>query len=239
MNALFNHATKQKTLLQRDLNKFEKELAVAPISLQGAIAATLVSLEKTIVQYKELLTRQFAGSSKEEEASKVKYQERLESLQQDLEAATTRFQTLKKQCSSTNSREQLLKSSSNPFDEESTMSKRNTAGSPGLGHAGNASSGSQLPLFQGLQKEQSVFERGNAQLDYILEMGQQSLGDIIDQNAVLRKMEVQMTKSMQTLGVSNETINKINKRVFKDKFIFWIALALMLTGFYFVLKWLR
>lgn len=48
-----------------------------------------------------------------------------------------------------------------------------------------------------------------------------------------------MTKSMQTLGVSNETINKINKRVFKDKFIFWIALALMLTGFYFVLKWLR
>lgn len=231
---MFNHATKQKTLLQRDLERFERDLSVAPISLQGSIAATLVSLEKTIGQYREHLTRFHATDPSGDESSKAKYQARLDALQHDFESAKQRFQSLKKKYNEANSREQLLKSSSNPFDEESSMSKRNTTGTASQGQANSS-----LPLYQGLQKEQSVFERGNAQLDYLLEMGQQSLGDIIDQNAVLSKMESQMTKSMQTLGVSNDTIQKINKRVFKDKFIFWGALALLFLGIYFVLKWVR
>ncbi|SCU91130.1 LANO_0D10836g1_1 [Lachancea nothofagi CBS 11611] len=238
MNALFNHATKQKTLLQRDLAKLERDLTIAPISLQGSIASTLVSLEKTIEQYKEHLTRFHATNPNEDESSKLKYQSRLETLQTEYNSAKGRFQSLKKQCNEVNSRERLIKSSSNPFDEDFTVSKRSTAtAAQNQSNGGNSSS--QLPLYQGLQQEQSVFERGNAQLDHILEMGQQSLGDIMDQNAVLHKMEAQMTKSMQTLGVSNETINRINKRVFKDKFIFWIALVLMFAGFYFVLKLLR
>ncbi|SCU79233.1 LAME_0A07844g1_1 [Lachancea meyersii CBS 8951] len=238
MNALFNHATKQKNLLQRDLAKLEQDMTTAPISLQGSITATLVSFEKTIQQYQEHLTRFHSTNPSEDENSKLKYQTRLQNLQSELESARKRFQVLKKQCNEVNSRERLLKSSSNPFDEDFTMNQRNTATSF---HApnGQMAANSSLPLYQGLKKEQSVFERGNAHLDYILEMGQQSLDDIIEQNAVLRKMEGQMTKSMQTLGFSNETISKINKRVFKDKLIFWFALLLMLAGFYLVIKLLR
>ncbi|SCU83541.1 LADA_0C12046g1_1 [Lachancea dasiensis] len=237
MNALFNHATKQKTLLQRDLAKFERDLTIAPVSLQGSIAATLVSLEKTINQYQDHLTRFHATNPSEDENSKLKYQTRLDTLKADYEGAKERYQALKKQCNEENSRERLFKSSSNPFDEEQIVNKRNT-GSSAMAQTSDAGSTS-LPLYQGLQKEQTVFERGNAQLDYILEMGQQSLDDIMEQNAVLQKVQNQMTKGMQTLGVSNETINKINKRVFKDKLIFWMALALMFVGFYLVLKFLR
>lgn len=226
---------KQKTLLQRDLSRFEKDLVTAPISLQGSISTTLISLEKTINQYKDYLAKYNSSTPADSEETQIKYQSRLDSLQQVLAESNEKFLKLKKEFNETNAREQLLKSSSNPFDEENVMNRRNVA----VQSSAQAQTSSSLPLYEGLQKEQSIFERGNAQLDYILEMGQQSLEDIVEQNAVLQKVQQTMTKSLHTLGVSNETIEKINKRVFKDKFIFWIALILMFLGFYFLLKLFR
>lgn len=225
---------KQKTLLQRDLSRFEKDLVTAPISLQGSISTTLISLEKTINQYKDYLAKYKSSTPADSEETQIKYQSRLDSLQQVLAESNEKFLKLKKEFNETNAREQLLKSSSNPFDEENVMNRRNVAV-----QSVQAQTSSSLPLYEGLQKEQSIFERGNAQLDYILEMGQQSLEDIVEQNAVLQKVQQTMTKSLHTLGVSNETIEKISKRVFKDKFIFWTALILMFLGFYFLLKLFR
>lgn len=225
---------KQKTLLQRDLSRFEKDLVTAPISLQGSISTTLISLEKTINQYKDYLAKYKSSTPADSEETQIKYQSRLDSLHQVLAESNEKFLKLKKEFNETNAREQLLKSSSNPFDEENVMNRRNVAV-----QSVQAQTSSSLPLYEGLQKEQSIFERGNAQLDYILEMGQQSLEDIVEQNAVLQKVQQTMTKSLHTLGVSNETIEKISKRVFKDKFIFWTALILMFLGFYFLLKLFR
>lgn len=222
-------------MLQRDLSRFEKDLVTAPISLQGSISTTLISLEKTINQYKDYLAKYNSSTPADSEETQIKYQSRLDSLQQVLAESNEKFLKLKKEFNETNAREQLLKSSSNPFDEENVMNRRNVA----VQSSAQAQTSSSLPLYEGLQKEQSIFERGNAQLDYILEMGQQSLEDIVEQNAVLQKVQQTMTKSLHTLGVSNETIEKINKRVFKDKFIFWIALILMFLGFYFLLKLFR
>lgn len=221
-------------MLQRDLSRFEKDLVTAPISLQGSISTTLISLEKTVNQYKDYLAKYKSSTPADSEETQIKYQSRLDSLQQVLAESNEKFLKLKKEFNETNAREQLLKSSSNPFDEENVMNRRNVAV-----QSAQAQTSSSLPLYEGLQKEQSIFERGNAQLDYILEMGQQSLEDIVEQNAVLQKVQQTMTKSLHTLGVSNETIEKINKRVFKDKFIFWTALILMFLGFYFLLKLFR
>lgn len=230
---------KQKTLLQRDLSKFEKDLATSPISLQGSISATLISFEKTIDQYTDQLKKYKLNNPADNEKAQTKYQCRLESLRQDYEDGKDKFQELKKKFNEVNTRDQLLKSSSNPFEEETVMNKRNIGNQVNDNLGNNRNNSSELPMYQGLRKEHSIFERGNAQLDYILEMGQRSLEDVMEQNAVLQKMQNQMTKSLQTLGVSNGTIEKINKRVFKDKLIFWAALALMFMGFFFLLKWLR
>ncbi|EHN01251.1 Bos1p [Saccharomyces cerevisiae x Saccharomyces kudriavzevii VIN7] len=129
--------------------------------------------------------------------------------------------------------------SDNPFSTSETIMNKRNVGGVSANSGESPSSGGGLPLYQGLQKEQSVFERGNAQLDYILEMGQQSFENIVEQNKILSKVQDQMSNGLRTLGVSERTITSINKRVFKDKLVFWIALILFIIGIYYVLKWLR
>lgn len=237
---------KQRTLLNKDLSRFEKEFLTAPISLHGAIATTLVALEKTIAQYAEHFKEYELNNPEEDEETKAKYRMRLETLKQDHADAKAKFQELKDKYSESNARDQLLRQSSSMV-EETIMNKRNVVGTmQPMSEFGNREDGNLertvvnsaagLPLYEGLRKEASIFERSNAQLDRILQIGQESLDDMMEQNQVLQRLQNQMNKSLHTLGVSHETIQKINKRVFKDKLIFYVALLLFFLGIYFVLK---
>lgn len=226
--------------MELELGKFEKDLFTSPVSLQGSISATLVSLERTIEQYRDQLKRYEATVENGGEAEDVKFQTRLDSLIRSHREAAARFQELKKQYNASNARAQLFSKNEAYLDGDSVMNKRNVA------NVGTASPRGSfdvkrggLPLYNGLQKEQSIFQRGNAQLELILEMGHQSLDDLVEQNQILLKMQDRMASSLRTLGVSEETIQKINRRAFKDKLIFWFALVLLLVGFYLVLKWFR
>ncbi|CCF57730.1 hypothetical protein KAFR_0D00830 [Kazachstania africana CBS 2517] len=229
MNALYNHALKQKSQLTSDLAKFENNLMTSPISLQGSISATLVSFEKTINQYNDFLSK-----NKELEDNE-KYSNRLDQLREELNNFSTKFKDLKKNYNELNNdkmRKNLFgtTSSENPFDEDTTISNRRR-------HQQNDAN--DLNMFDGLQKENSIFNRGNSQLDYILEMGQNSLNDIIEQNHILEKVQDTLTKSLRTLNVSEDTIQLINRRAFHDKLIFWFALFCLFLGIYFIIKFLR
>lgn len=228
--------------MQLDLGKFEKDLHTAPVSLQGSISATLVSLERTIEQYRDQLKRYETTTIQDVDESKdAKFQARLDSLVEAHRESAARFAELKKEYNSSNARAQLFnKNETYMVDGDSVMNKRNVAnmGSTSPRNSFDVKNGG-LPLYNGLQKEQSIFQRGNAQLELILEMGHQSLDDLVEQNQILQKMQDTMSSSLRTLGVSEGTIQNINRRAFKDKLIFWFALALMLIGFYFVLKWFR
>lgn len=261
MNALYNHAVKQKTQLQNDLGKFETDLLNSPVSLQGSISATLVSFDRTIKQLDDYLKRTSSGNEDTEDTSRTKFQAKLVGLQQDHKEYQAKFTQLKTEYNinraktqDINNRNQLFGpqgttgSSENPFNDDNLLNKRNVLGSNNSSAGVNNSNiynstgknKSSLPTYhEGLQNEASVFARGNAQLDLILEMGASSLQDIMDQNAILNKIEDKMTKSLRTLNVSQSTIDQINKRLFKDKLIFWIGLLLLFTSMYFVLKWLR
>ncbi|KAH3903241.1 related to Protein transport protein BOS1 [Saccharomycodes ludwigii] len=248
MNALYNHATKQKQLLNKDLSTFENDLLSAPISLQGSITTTLLALNKTISKYKEQLksyqqAAQNNNNNNNEEL--LKYESRLHSLSKDYSEYNKKFHDLKQKYdqetknafNNTNS-----SSSSNPFDDTTVQNIKNrrTIGDYPYNNDAAATTttanNTTISMKDGLLKEQGVFQRSTQQLDYILETGQQSLENIIEQNRVLEKLQNTMTNSLTTLGVSQRTINKINKRVFKDKLIFWFALILMFLGFYFILK---
>ncbi|QLQ79342.1 hypothetical protein HG537_0B06900 [Torulaspora globosa] len=167
----------------------------------------------------------------------VKFQNRLDSLIRSHRECAERFAELKKQYNASNARNQLFSQNEAVMGGESVMSKRNVGSASPRGSFEAKRGG--LPLYNGLQKEQSIFQRGNAQLELILEMGHQSLEDLVEQNQILQKMQDRMSSSLRTLGVSEETIQKINRRAFKDKLIFWFALVLLLVGFYLVLKWFR
>ncbi|AMD20185.1 HDL559Wp [Eremothecium sinecaudum] len=247
MNALYNHAVKQKSLLQRDLARFEKEREVAPISLQGSISTTLVALEKTIGQYREQLSAYQSDIRSDSDENYIKYKTRLSTIDNDLTEFKQRFKLIKEQCNEGSSRERMFGGGSAFIYEEgsSSVNKRATTGVQQrslLGENGERTtfnSAGGLPLYEGLRREQSIFERGNAKLDSILQMGQESLEEIIEQNRILQKVQQKMLKSLRTLGVSNETIDFINKRVFRNKVVFWTALVLMFVGCYFVMKWFR
>lgn len=232
---------KQKNQLQKDLAKFEKNPLTAPISLQGSISATLVSFEKTIIQFNDYLSNQTFADESDSNVNKEKNTNRLNNLRKELDEFTNNFKNLKKAYNDANSqqRNQLFGSNSNttsenPFSEEVTMNQRRINQ-----NSSNSNNKNNLSYQAGLQNENSIFQRGNSQLDYILEMGQNSLNDIMEQNQILDNVQDKVTKSLRTLNVSEGTIQSINKRLFKDKLIFWIALFLMFLGMYLVLKYLR
>ncbi|OEJ85469.1 Protein transport protein BOS1 [Hanseniaspora osmophila] len=255
-----SHATKQKQLLTKDLSKLEENIVSAPISLQGSITTTLLSLEKTIVKYKQQLENFKQTSNigavvqdEEETAELLKYETRLNILESEYANFKDQFTLLKERYqeeqskllqtpnNGINTMQGKSSSSTNPFTDTSntTMTNRRTQGH--LKDFGDGSGTGQLntDYQDSLRNEESILARGNQKLDYILEMGQHSLDDIMDQNQVLEKMQKTMTKSLSTLGVSNETIERINKRVFKDRLVFYIALILFFVGVYLVLKFLR
>lgn len=237
---------KQKSQLQKDLARFEKNPLTAPISLQGSISATLVAFEKTVKQYSSYLQNQPAlGDDAEAKLQAEKNDSRLKTLTADHAAFAESFLQLKKVYNdanaASNQRNQLFggsgsSSAENPFSDEAVMNQRRG------GAAGSTSTSqpqSNMSFRDGLMHEQSVFERGNAQLDYILEMGQHSLAEIVEQNKILEGVQDKLTKSLRTLNVSEGTIEAVNSRLFKDKLIFWVALALMFLGMYLVLKMFR
>lgn len=197
-----------------------------------------MSFERTIEQYSELLKKHKAAIIDEQDDTEiVKNNTRLNSLIDAHKDFAAKFAQLKLTYNSSDARTQLFNDNHGyALDGDSVVNKRNVAStSP---RTSFEHKGSGLPLYNGLQKEQSIFQRGNAQLDLILEMGHQSLDNIVEQNQIIHRLQDRMSSSLRTLGVSDETIQRINRRAFKDKLIFWFALALMLLGFYFILKWL-
>lgn len=242
MNALYNHAVKQKTQLEQELAKFEQEAETSPISLQGSISATLVAFSKTLKQLEDQLARQRTIVQDGDTEAEAKFSARLATLQSNHKEFFSKFAELKQQYNSSHARTQLFGTAvtAGALPDDSVVSQRHVGQrDAGLPTQGVLPPKGGLPLYNGLQKEQSVFRRGNAQLDRILELGHQSLEDIMEQNQVLEKLQGQMTKSLRTLGLSESTIQNINKRVFKDKLIFYIGLAMLVGGIYFVLKLLR
>lgn len=234
MNAIFNHAIKQKNQLNNDLTNYENSLSTNTnsVSLQGSISTTLLLFNKSITQFEK--QKKNINPTDEE-----KFNKKLKTLRDSYDEIFTRFDDLKKKNQENTAAVNQISNADNPFSvsntSSSTMTNRKLLNA-NFGNNNNANADDLLPLYE---KEHSIFQRTNQQLDHILEMGSSTFDDLIDQNQILSKIQDKMTKSFVTLGLSNETIAVINKRVFKDKFIFYIALVLLFLGMYLVLKWLR
>lgn len=199
-----------------------------------------MSFERTIEQYRDHFKKYQAANIDSSEAERAKYESRLQSLSEAHKDFASKFAELKEQYNKSDARSQLFSGNdAYAVDGESVVNKRSVPQAMTSSPRSSFDHRAGLPLYNGLEKERSIFQRGNAQLDLILEMGHQSLDDLVEQNQILRKVQDRMSSSLRTLGVSEDTIQMINRRAFKDKFIFYFAFLLMLVGFYFVFKWLR
>lgn len=223
MNSIYNHGIKQTQLLTRDLASFEKNLSTSPMSLQGQIITLLTAFRKTVKEYGDLV--KLSGADE-------KHQARLQKFQADVAQFAGKFDTLRQQ------RENLIDADL----RLELMGRRGHAdGGVNLDNPYEASlaSGQEQTLLylEGLYKEKQSLGRGSQQLDMILEMGQSALDDLVEQNETLKKLGMKFEQSLMTLGVSQGTIRRVERRARQDKWIFWFMLVVFFVACYYIVKW--
>lgn len=224
MNSLYNHGVKQTQLLTRDLALFEKNFSTLPMSLQGSISTTLTAFKKTIKEYTDLV--------RQSNLAEEKHLVRLQKFQADLAQFTAKFDSLRHQ------RELHLQAelhqelmgrrptgSDNPYEQPSPQEQFQQQQQQNLSY------------LEGLHKEKQSLGRGNQQLEMILEMGQSAFEDLVEQNETLRKLGNTFEQSLMTLGVSQSTIRRVERRAKQDKWIFWGMVVVFFVICYYLLKW--
>lgn len=232
MNSLYNHGIKQTQLLTKDLSSFESNVSTSPLSLQGSITTSLAAFRKTVKEYGDLVNQ---NKSTEDDAN-AKHEQRLGKFQQDLQSFSSKFETLKKQ------RENIQ----HEANKQELLGRRHHAGLEPSNASDNpygANNGvqqqQQMSQQEGLFNERMSLARGTQQLDQILEMGQQTFEDLVEQNDILRKLGAKFEELLITLGVSQGTIKRIEKRAKQDKWLFWGGVILMFVIFWYILRVFR
>lgn len=232
MNSLYNHGIKQTQLITKDLSSFESNVSTSPLSLQGSITTSLAAFRKTVKEYGDLVHQQ---NSSEGDAN-TKHEQRLDKFQQDLQSFSQKFETLKKQ-------RENIQHESNKLEllGRRTHAGQETASDNPYSQQGINGGQQQRQLSQqeGLFNERMSLARGTQQLDQILEMGQQTFEDLVEQNDILRKLGAKFEELLITLGVSQGTIKRIEKRAKQDKWLFWGGVILMFVIFWYILRVFR
>lgn len=183
------------------------------------------SLGKTIDDYEVF------GKNEIDEVKVEKFKTRLQNFKRDLSEIKTKFLELKNKREESiqeknrsellNRRNAITVAQDNPFSTQQQQQQQQTS----------------MAYTEGLHKENGILGRGNSQLDDILEMGHQTLDELVHSNEMIRNFQRTLQGSLTTLGVSQETIRAIDKRAFQDKWIFYGAFLLFIVLCYYFLKW--
>ncbi|GME92658.1 unnamed protein product [Ambrosiozyma monospora] len=243
MSLLYNNANKQTQQLRKDLDLFEKDPIGSPISIIGQITTTLTTLSRTLKDFQDYIEKQTLSLN---EGAKLKNETRLQNLNNELMEYKLKFQSLKKQ------REQGLAEQSkaklfttavseNPYGEDISMTNRrgfHDDQSQGQPQQQQQQKYSGMSMEEGLYKEQNSLDKSNQQLDDILEMGRQAFDDLVEQNELIADMRERMGESLENLGFSQVTIRKVQRKLFEDKWLFYIGALLTLYIMYLIYHYL-
>ena len=248
MNALYNHANKQKQLLVKDLTKLEdilkneSEIATKSniiLSTQGGIQTTLISLKKTIEQYKqqyENIIKENDNTDEGENEEILKMKNRLDVLKKEYASFDLKFNDMKNKFDTF--KKKMLFSKSEDVNT-TLLQNRNTGRVSENPVHGESSFKENIFNNSYYNDEKTILNKTNKRLDQILEMGTATLDDIMDQNQILTRVQGKMTSTLKTLGVNNETINKINKVVLKDKIRFYVSMVVFIVLCILTIMYLR
>ncbi|GMM34897.1 Bos1 protein [Saccharomycopsis crataegensis] len=238
MNSLFGHGIKQIQSIRKDLTQLESS-SDAPLSAQGQVSVSLNGLQRTIDELADLILKETNDDSQ------AKYKKRLEKFRSEHLELKTRFESIKRRKEEVqyeNSRSELLNRGrhNNTHGLGGTTTSTDNPYSSALGQQQQQQQQQPRMNYQdGLYKERESLGRSSAQLDEILEMGQRSFDDIVIQNQYLMKFEKKLTSSLTTLGVSQETIHKVERRVYQDRFLFAGGAFILFFCYFFIYKYLK
>lgn len=251
MSLLYNQTSKQMQQLRRDLNSLRSSVTNAKeneigssLSLIGAISTTITSVGRLLGDFEAYVSNQ---TDKEAQA---KNQTRLDKLRSEYEDSRVEFGDLRtrreekvresERVKSENERNSLFTQniedragiasgiSDNPYSIEFRSSRKHGA----LNEEGSSDS-------NGMMMDQHMkLDRNNAKLDEILELGRHAFEDIVEQNETILRVKDKMSQGLTTLGVSRETVGHIEKVLWEDKIIFYVAGSLTLFIMWLIWKYL-
>ncbi|EAU32901.1 conserved hypothetical protein [Aspergillus terreus NIH2624] len=242
MNSLFNSALKQSSAIRRDLDTFSQSPATSSAALQGQIAASLASLSRTIDDYSALSKKELIPEKQE------KAFERVKNFRSELSDYRQHFDQLRKEreeAQSVTNRNELLgrrphhtATPENPYAQPSQAAAAFGPSSSRPGLSFGASPADYNRETHAL-REQTFLSSTNTQLDEFIERGRAVLGDLGQQREILKGTQRRLYSVANTLGVSGETIRKVERRAKQDKVIFWAGVVIFFLFCWAVLHFLR
>ncbi|KAL2825268.1 dihydrolipoamide acetyltransferase component of pyruvate dehydrogenase [Aspergillus cavernicola] len=211
------------------------------VSNIGQIAASLASLSRTIDDYSALSKRELIPEKQE------KAFERLKNFRVELQDYRQHFDQLRKEredAQSVTNRHELLgrrphhtATPENPYAQPSAPQASPFA--PSSSRSGPGFGGSDHTRESHALREQSFLSNTSSQIDDYLDRGRAVLADLGQQREVLKGTQRRLYSVANTLGVSGETIRKVERRAKQDKWIFWGGVILFLLFCWVVLHFLR
>lgn len=236
MSSLYNNAVKQSAILSKHLSEFKVAPEEAPSRLVGQVSTSITSFQKAVESYATAVHNEL------DKDKKAQAQERVTKFREDLVSAREELRTLK------TARENSIASKS-----RSELFRRPNANGAGPSfaptHEGSVSANpyensqssqyANIDRASAMNKEGDALARASQNIDEFLEMGRNALFDLSEQNEMLRKTSKSMRKVANTLGISNETIRKVERRAREDKLVFYGGAFTMLVLFYLIVRWLR
>lgn len=249
MSLLYNQTNKQMQQLRRDLGMLRENVNSddksnifnnngATISLVGAISTTITSVGRLLGDFESYVSNQtdkesqkknlarFNKLKSEFNESKIEFKD----LRERREEKVREFERIKREhernnlfADNSDNRAGIASGiSDNPYSIEYRSTRKH-------GSINSDNSNRSAEELNGMMMDQQMkLDRSNAKLDEILELGRHAFEDIVEQNETILKVKEKMSQGLTTLGVSRETVVQIEKVLWEDKIIFYIAGSLTL-----------
>lgn len=93
---------------------------------------------------------------------------------------------------------------------------------------------------RGMLNENSALRDANSQLQQILDQGSATLGNIVDQNKVLKNVKRKVLDAASSLGISKSLVGVIDRRNQEDKWLVYGGMVLtvfVLFSLWYLLRW--
>lgn len=227
MSALYNNAVKQSNILKKHLAELQAAPEDAPSRVVGQVSSSITAFQRAIDSYSSAADNEIIVDKKQQAQERVaRFREELVQSRNELRTLKTR----REESINAQSRNELFRRNidhSNPGISENPFANSQTTQDGGMDRA------------SGMAREGDVLAKATQSIDEFIEMGRHALSDMGEQNEILRRTGKSLKKVANTLGISNETIRKVQKRAKEDKLIFYGGACFMLVCFFFIIRWFR
>ncbi|CAJ0752216.1 24593_t:CDS:2 [Entrophospora sp. SA101] len=211
MNNLYKHALKQEQGIRQELEKFES--GDVSVGLQGQISASLTALKRTIEDYDVQAKREVILVKQNKafayELLKIYMRVNISKLREDYSEMNFQFERLKQREANKiteNNRSELL-------------GRRHNTNTPEHPYQNNINNhvNNNMTREQHALREHEFINDTETKLDEYIAHGREVLHNIYDQNNILKNAQRKMLDAANTLGLSRNVIQYIERRMSQDK----------------------